>query len=523
MKLSKYLVGTLACALMAACSNEDVQDNVQTESSGEEAYMAVNLIAPNVTSRATFDEGEGNESTVGSARFYFFDDNGNAVDVNGDLNYIDLTSGITLTDPHSGTEGDNVENQFTMLVLDAKSGAPTKMVAVLNPQSLAPSTRLTLTQLRDYPNSYESATGDKQFVMSNSVYLDGSNVKVDATDITGKVYTSKDAAEDNPVAVYVERVLAKVDVTKSDAAITDETESEDTEIDFNNENVYVKIKGWTLANRSAKSYLIKNLDNSWTTTTPFADWSDVTNHRSYWAKTCTTDGVLNDKSYKNITTFTTQYCHERTQATNDATMILVAAQLVDDEGDAITIAEYAGVPMTLDGLKTTIANQIKNTPNGKVYYHNGTGYTELAPEQIDFRTGTADETDVESYEVVAKLAESASSTTFYKDNTGTEEYTTNEVNAILAGYKALIWNNGMTYYFTSIEHKIGAEEAREGVVRNHYYKVNITGITGLGTPVFDPSINIVPEEVVDDNSYVAAQINVLSWAVVSQQDVVLGQ
>ena len=81
----------------------------------------------------------------------------------------------------------------------------------------------------------------------------------------------------------------------------------------------------------------------------------------------------------------------------------------------------------------------------------------------------------------------------------------------------------MTYYFTSIKHKIGTEEARDGVVRNHYYKVKITGITGLGTPVFDPSINIVPEEVVDDNSYVAAQINVLSWAVVAQQDVVLGQ
>ena len=38
MKLRKYLVGTLACALMAGCANEDVQENVQTESSGEEAY-----------------------------------------------------------------------------------------------------------------------------------------------------------------------------------------------------------------------------------------------------------------------------------------------------------------------------------------------------------------------------------------------------------------------------------------------------------------------------------------------------
>ena len=160
MKLSKYLVGTLACALMAGCANEDVQENVQTGSGGKEAYMAVNLIAPNVTSRATFDEGSGNESTVGSARFYFFDNEGNAVDVNGNVNYIDLTSGITLTDPTPDSEGDNVENQFTMLVLDAKSGAPTRMVAVLNPQSLAPATRQTLTQLIAYSAQYESTVSD---------------------------------------------------------------------------------------------------------------------------------------------------------------------------------------------------------------------------------------------------------------------------------------------------------------------------------------------------------------------------
>ena len=52
-------------------------------------------------------------------------------------------------------------------------------------------------------------------------------------------------------------------------------------------------------------------------------------------------------------------------------------------------------------------------------------------------------------------------------------------------------------------------------LRLNVYKVHITGITGFGTPVYDPTTDfIVPEKPSEINTYVAAQINILSWRLV---------
>jgi hypothetical protein len=45
--------------------------------------------------------------------------------------------------------------------------------------------------------------------------------------------------------------------------------------------------------------------------------------------------------------------------------------------------------------------------------------------------------------------------------------------------------------------------------------VNISDITGYGTPVYEGTTDfIVPEKPVDVDTFVAAQINILSWRVV---------
>ena len=74
----------------------------------------------------------------------------------------------------------------------------------------------------------------------------------------------------------------------------------------------------------------------------------------------------------------------------------------------------------------------------------------------------------------------------------------------------------MTYYFTDIRHLGSKGSASEyGVVRNHVYKVNISDISGFGTPVYDSDIDIeTPERPMDTNTYVAAEVRILSWKVV---------
>lgn len=59
-----------------------------------------------------------------------------------------------------------------------------------------------------------------------------------------------------------------------------------------------------------------------------------------------------------------------------------------------------------------------------------------------------------------------------------------------------------------------------GVVRNHAYNINVTGIKGLATGLRDDNQPIVPPKDAVDY-YVAAKLNVLAWAVVPQQDVEL--
>ena len=81
---------------------------------------------------------------------------------------------------------------------------------------------------------------------------------------------------------------------------------------------------------------------------------------------------------------------------------------------------------------------------------------------------------------------------------------------------AHVYTDGMTYYWTEIKH-LGAtgKTAEYGVVRNHVYKVNISNITGYGTPVYNGNTGyLIPEKPVDINSFVSAQINILSWRVV---------
>jgi hypothetical protein len=74
----------------------------------------------------------------------------------------------------------------------------------------------------------------------------------------------------------------------------------------------------------------------------------------------------------------------------------------------------------------------------------------------------------------------------------------------------------MTYYYADIKHLGSAGSVGEyGIIRNHSYKVNIDGVKGWGTPVYDPSQEVVPVKPTDKETYISAKIDVLAWRVVS--------
>lgn len=518
MRLSNFLVGMLACAAITACSNDDNGNPTNNgENSDGHTYLAISLVANNDAMTKTFTNGTEAESAVTSARFYFFNNTGAAYPVSGELNYVTI-NGLTWNPSNPNTSSTNEGNNVTttsnaVLVLDGVDAAPTSVVAILNPPTTLGSNSMTLSDLRTVTADYASSDYTKSgaFVMSNSVYADGGKI-IDAVNIQGYLANSKEAAI--PVDIYVERTVAKVSVSYQNSG------NQNTGEEFDSETVYAKINGWALANVRPSTRLIKQLNKSWLSSEPFTGWNSATNYRSYWAESIT-DDVTNTNSWNDITTTAEKYCNENAGVSSDYTQLLVAAQLVDSKGEAVEIAEILGETMTVDELKKWILSALgeKHVIAFKTQEDPET-YTQINAEDIDFRAKNASDPEtVKSYEAIAKLADNVSEQLYEKQSDGNYSPVTNEtVNGYLEDYVARIWKDGMTYYFTDIKHL----NNMTGVVRNHYYQITVTGVSGLGTPVYDPNIDIIPEEVINQSSYLAAKINILAWNIVTNE-VTLGE
>ena len=558
MKLSKYLVGTLACALMAACSNEEnpAVDNGTQGQEGEQAFIAVRLMAPNMASRA-FQDGDDNagESDVTSARFYFFNDIGKPVTVSDDGNYVATTNPtINGTDVWEDNANNNENIDATsdvVLVLQGENDAqPTKMVVVLNPPASLSTGSKTLSELSAAADYSVATKGN--FVMSNSVYYDNTT-KIDAVEVADNLAETSAAAKQNPISVYVERVIARVDVKQNSTSLngySDDTDVDASEIngqeEATNDAVIAVVKGWGIANKNSTSYLIKKVDD--TPTGGSFNWTNFNSleyHRSYWAITTDLNKSLAiNPSYADMTPETgsqiptTQYCQERTGITTEEdspTELVVIAELQVD-GVAATIARYAGQYYTVDALLDQFLTQlpaiyIKTTTTGSTA-NDPDAWTKLDKTYLKLRPAESGESGIAAYEAVLDLKDAYSNAENYEfasNEEGTVSLNLTDVLADLNALKAQLWYNGRTYYHVPITHDIDGATAtdpgRFGVVRNHLYNISVTGISGLGTPIpddtedpdpEDPKDPIDPEDPEDNNSYLAAQIYILSWNVISQ-------
>ena len=147
-------------------------------------------------------------------------------------------------------------------------------------------------------------------------------------------------------------------------------------------------------------------------------------------------------------------------------------------------------------------------------------YTQLSASDIDFKDPDA---TMVQYRVTPTLAaDQAGTKKFYtKTTTGsTPTYTVVPKSTVLVAIeaaKAEVRKDGKAYYYVPIKHLGKAGELGEyGVVRNHFYKITLTGINGFGTPVYNPELVIDPTVPTYDNTYLAARVQVLQWRVVNQ-------
>lgn len=568
MKIPKLFPFACVALMMTACASDKDEMGGGTRPGSDPQYLAVNIVnvGATPTTRGTddYENGTTGESTITKVRFYFFNGDGSpyliknpgVTGVEGGENKNWLEASPADDSSTSGTPSQIEKITQTVLVINGvQSAAPAAIVAVVNPGTvdaakIQSGETMRLSELRystvgsQFYKKDPTTGAVSDFVMSNSVYVNAGE-DVCASLVAGHVTTSEETARTKPVDLYVERVVAKVtaDVDKTAFKLGNGTDWDAkkygtiTPVGKSGDyDVYAVIDGWGLANENGKAEVEKQVKKTWTDgNLGFSPWTTADYHRCFWESSVAFDAgaggnqpvnptfnQLKAKMQDVLYTLPNTSENEVTNLKdNDLTKFAVAATLryQDAAGNwhDAEICRYNGVSILgIDNLKRQVALTFSQ------YYTStdATNYTQLSKEDIDFKNpdGT-----MQQYRVTPTLANDPAGTKKYyiKTTTGTTPTFTEvdkaTVLAAIEADKAEIRLGGRAYYYVPIKHLGSANKIAEyGIVRNHFYKITLSGITGFGTPVYDPEKVVDPIVPTYENTYLAARVQVLQWRVVNQ-------
>ena len=566
MKIFKFFPLACAALMMSACSSDNDIEGGATKPGSDPQYLAVNIVNVGTTpTRAgDYENGTTEESTIKKVRFYFFNGDGSPYlikptgsEITGgeNVNWLEVSNPTdATTTPGSSTSVEKITNAV-LVINGVQSAAPSAIVAVVNPETVDAATlnnggQMRLSELR------KNAVGSKfyntdasgkvtDFLMSNSVYVNA-GTDVCASLVAGHVKTSEADAKTNPVDLYVERVAAKVtaDFDLNAFEVGNGTNWDTNKYGTNTAvgkigdyNVYAVIDGWGLADENGKAEVEKQVETTWADgTLGITPWTTYDYRRCFWENSVDfssgagsnrpVNHPFNDfKAKKQDVLYTlpnTPLSPITDKNENYVTKFLVAATLKYEDGahnwHTADICRYNGVEILgVDNLKTQVALTFSK------YYtstDNGTTHTQLTKDDIAFTEPTT--SSMKSYQVTPTLVDAPAGTTkkyYTKSSTGAyTEVPEGEVNAAIGADKAEIRTDGKAYYYVPIRHLATDPTTLGyyGVVRNHFYKITLSGITGFGTPVYNPELVIDPTVPTYDNTYLAARVQVLQWRVVNQ-------
>lgn len=570
MKISKLFPFACVALMMSACASDKEEIGSSTKPGSDPQYLAVNIVnvgATPTTRAAEYENGTAEESAIKKVRFYFFNGDGSpyliknlgGTGVTGgeDKNWLEASPADDT--PTSGAPSQIEKITQTVLVINGvQAAAPAAIVAVVNPGTVEATTLqnekggdvMRLSELRYSAVGSQfykkDATGKvSDFVMSNSVYVNAGE-DVCASLVAGHVTTSAETAKAKPVELYVERVVAKVtaDVDNNAFELGNGTNWENTKYGTKKPvgksgdyDVYAVIEGWGLASENGKAEVEKQVNKTWADgTLGFTPWTTSDYHRCFWEKSVAFDAgtggnqpvnpTFNQLKAKMRDVLYTLPNTPESKVTdlknNDLTKLAVAATLkykdASNNWHDAEICRYNGVSILgIDNLKRQVALTFSQ------YYTStdGTTYTQLSKDDINFKDPDA---TTQQYLVTPTLAADPAGTTkkYYTKTTSGTTPTFTEVNkaevlAAIEADKAEIRKDGKAYYYVPIKHLGGNDQLAEyGIVRNHFYKITLTGIKGFGTPVYDPSKVVVPTVPTYQDTYLAARVQVLQWRVVTQ-------
>lgn len=402
--MKRLFLTLAACAALCACSKDDADSQKTPVFTGDTAYLNVRI--SDAATRASagdpneFENGSANEYAVSDAKFYFYDAN---------EAFVTQASVWNGGDPVGG-DGNIEFNGNSVVVLRGLTGTsfPKYMVTVLNaPAGFQPGQRLDGMLATMAGSMYNNAG---EFVMSTTSHPDQKDADNGAlpyyvTEVTAANFSPEPvkATFANTVAVYVERLAAKVSLRLGDLENLDATTgrcklnvSVAGELNGTDDgttspaegatDIYIEFLGWALNGTALDSYMMKNIDESWTNTgrqpRPRLELEGPDRYRCYWGKSynyARTDGNypltsgdgnlvapgnsqagdMNAKYLHYITaaqignavsgTGSSDYCFENTntaalaQTRSALTSVLLKARICDKDGGALDLVRYNGL------------------------------------------------------------------------------------------------------------------------------------------------------------------------------------
>ena len=544
MRKFKFLVGAFAAVMagaLASCTNDEPNaPDTGTESWDGDKYMAVRIKSTgSAGARGANDQYElgtdtENKITAENIRFYFFNDQGNpfvlsAGNVNGTVSETNMVKPVDLSSDIQNGNTTGAINGVLVLGKPAQGYVgtqPAYVVCVANRtaangfEELAniPMSQLAVRTV----NKQDQGPGQwDTFIMASSTYIGqdrtGAERRIFYSDVKDKFHSTPQAAEGDPVDIYIERLAVKnrvkgldtyVSQVKTDAGYTDALyEIVDANGNVTETKLSVELTGWQVWNKYSHCRVFKLIEVG---ANYFPNWNDPTYHRSYWSVTpgLTSEILRKDLDIYDASQFalgnysyTTvdgkkvetniDYCHPNTawnnssldggpqsvsDRTSNATGIFVRG-VVKLGDEAIDMVRWAGSYYRLDDFKTLVINTYNKTMISE-------GGSQLTVDAVS-------------------LVADGNGDNHYKVQVNKTDYS--RFNRILW------WKDGVTSFYINIKHADDAQgKPLYGLVRNHIYETEISSVVGLGVPGND-----IQNPEVEDETFLAARINVLNWRVIS--------
>ena len=561
MRNVKNLFGmaVMATALVACSSNDDLASNGHEGNQTGEAYASfrINLPTTNGTRVAgdpTFDGGDKNEYAVKDAALLLFQKEGSDFKFKEVVDLGNMEP-WTASKPGGGiTTTAKLTAKITTAEVGANKGYYALIVLNNNSETAKKITYPTVGQTyADWSQHEANATAnylkyDNGFFMANAPKYVANGTPETLVEIKN-IYASKQQAENSTATtVYVERGLAKVSLASSSVKHVDI-------IDGNYAGDKVDIEGWTLDVTNTKTYPVHVTEGLWADT---------------WKTTVTpaaTNGASMDRFHD--TKLTSEF--PRVYWGLDPNYSTDLASVADCEreftmatkGNFKTGAEAKKAQYCLEntfdinhmvqGQTTRVLFSAKYTPNGftagETFYKMGNSSQLWNADKVEAQIkakamevlGEADASKVtvtlaaEGNDMTKSGVRLVAAANITYGTTALTTKQVDEINAKLGFKKATstdaavglsTYESGVSYYVARVKHFNGLTPwapgndtyagnnanwlGRYGVLRNNWYELSISSVSGPGYPDV-PKVNpTVPDD--ENDQYINVEVKILSWA-----------